>query len=256
MFDSPELMTHVRVTSEGEISFPLLGKLEVGGLTPQELQKLIRQQLIAGDFVKDPQVAVFVTEYASQTAYVIGEVSKPGSYPLVGEHRLFELISAAGGFSPRAGKSITITRQASPDSPQVIHFSRHPNLAIENIEIEAGDTINVGQAGVVYVVGNVLHPGGFLLEGDVQLSVIQALALAAGAKPGAAMKNARVVRTTEKGKQQIHVNLNKILASKNDDVILQDQDILYVPNSALRSGLNRGTDAAVQATVGAAIYRW
>ena len=111
----------------------------------------------------------------------------------------------------------------------MIRFSRHPNLAIENIEIEAGDTINVGQAGVVYVVGNVLHPGGFLLEGDVRLSVIQALALAAGTKPGAAMKNARIVRTTAQGKQQIHVNLNKILASKNDDVILQDQDIVYVP---------------------------
>ncbi len=70
------------------------------------------------------------------------------------------------------------------------------------------------------------------------------------------MKNARIVRLTEQGKQQIHVNLNKILASKNDDVILQDQDILYIPNSVLRSGLNRGTDAAVQATIGAAIYRW
>ncbi len=133
VFDSPELTSHVRVTSDGEISFPLLGKLQVGGLTPQELQNLIRQQLIVGDFVKDPQVAVFVVEYANQAVYVIGEVGKPGSYPLVGEHRLFELISAAGGFSPRAGKSITITRQTSPDSPQVIRFSRHPDLAVENI---------------------------------------------------------------------------------------------------------------------------
>lgn len=256
VFDSPELTTLTRVTNEGEISLPLIGKLHVGGLTPQEVQNLIRQQLITGQFVKDPQVTVFVTEYANQAIYVLGEVNRPGAYPLVGDHRLFELISAAGGFSPRAGKTITITRHASPDSPQVIGFSRHPNLAVENIEIAAGDTINVGQAGVIYVVGNVLHPGGFLLEGDQQLSVIQALALAAGSRPGAAMKRARIVRTTAQGPQQIAVNLNKILAFKDSDVILQDQDILYIPNSALRTGLNRGTDAAVQATVGAVIYRW
>ncbi len=256
VFDSPELTTHARVTSGAEISFPLLGKLHVGGLTPLEVQNLIREQLIAGDFVKDPQVEVFVTEYANQAIYVLGEVTKPGAYPLVGDHRLFDLITAAGGFSPRAGKTITITHHENPSSPQVIRFSRHPNLAADNIEIAAGDTINVGQAGVVYVVGNVQHPGGFLLDGDQQLSVIQALALAAGSRPGAAMKNARIVRTTAQGQQQVVVNLSKILASKSPDVILQDQDILYVPNSVLRSSLNRGTDAAVQATVGAAIYRW
>jgi polysaccharide export outer membrane protein len=256
VFESPELTTQARVTSEGEISFPLLGKLHVGGLTPQEVQNLIREQLVAGNFVKDPQVAAFVTEYANQSIYVFGEVSRPGAYPVVGDHRLFELISAAGGFSPRAGKTITVTRRVSPDSPEVIHFSRHPNLAVDNIEITAGDTINVGEAGVVYVVGNVLHPGGFLLDGDQQLTVIQALALAAGARPGAAMKNARIVRMTAQGRQQIPVNLNKILTSKNTDVMLQDQDILYVPNSIIRSGLSRGADAAVQASIGAAIYRW
>jgi polysaccharide biosynthesis/export protein len=256
VFDSPELTTHTRVTSGGQISFPLLGNLRVGGLTPQETQNLIRAQLMKGDFVKNPQVAVFVAEYADQAVYVLGEVSKPGAYPLVGDHRLFEFISAAGGFSPRAGKTITITRHAGSDSPQVIRFSRQPNLAIDNVEIASGDTINVGQAGVVYIVGNVLHPGGFLLDGDQQLSVIQALALAEGAKPGTAMKSARIVRSTPQGRQNIAVDLNKVLASKSPDLFLQDQDILYIPSSAIRSGFNRGIDAAVQATVGAAIYRW
>jgi polysaccharide export outer membrane protein len=256
VFDSPELTTHTRVSSGGEISFPLLGKLAVGGLTPQETENLIRDQLVKGDFVKDPQVAVFVAEYANQSVYVLGEVSKPGAYPLVGDHRLFELISAAGGFSPRAGKTITITRQASSDSPRVIRFSRQPNLAVDNVEIAPGDTINVEQAGVVYVVGNVLHPGGFLLDGDRPLSLIQALALAEGTKPGTAMKSARIVRTTPEGRQKIGVDLTKVLASKSPDLFLQDQDILYVPSSALRSGFNRGIDVAVQATVGAAIYRW
>ena len=256
VFDSPELTTRTRVTSGGEISFPLLGKLAVGGLTPQETENLIRDQLVKGDFVKDPQVAVFVAEYANQAVYVLGEVSKPGAYPLVGDHRLFELISAAGGFSPRAGKTITITRHASPDSPQAIRFSRQPNLAADNVEIAPGDTINVEQAGVVYVVGNVLHPGGFLLDGDRQLSLIQALALAEGTKPGTAMKSARIVRTTPQGRQKIAVDLSKVLASKSPDLTLQDQDILYVPSSAFRSSFNRGIDATVQATVGAAIYRW
>jgi polysaccharide export outer membrane protein len=256
VFDSPDLVARVRVSSEGEISFPLLGKLRASGMTPQEFQDLIRDQLMKRDFVKDPQVAVFVLEYANQVVYVLGEVAKPGAYPVVGSHRLFDFISAAGGFTPLAGKSIKVTTQAHPESPVVARFSRALNVSADNIEIGIGDTIVVEQAGVIYVVGNVMHPGGFLLDSDQRLTVMKALALAAGTSPGASMKGARLIRATPQSRQEIPFDLSKVMASKAPDLVLQDQDILYVPNSAMRSGLNRGVEAAIQASVGAAIYRW
>ncbi len=256
VFDSPELTARVRVTSDKDVSLPLLGKLYVGGMTPQQVQNRIQEELVRGDFVKEPQVTVFVAEYADQAVYVLGEVNKPGVYPVMGSHRVFDFISAAGGFGPRAGRSVIVTRRSQPNSPEIVHVSRDPNTTAENSEIGSGDTIFVGQAGLVYVVGDVKRSGGFLLDSDESLTVMQALALAEGVNPTASLKGARLVRTTEQGRQEITLDLGKILHSKLPDPVLQDRDVLYVPSSATRTTLQRGFEAAMQTAVGAAIYRF
>lgn len=256
VFSSPELTARVRVTSEGEISFPLLGKVHVSGMMPQQAQDLIREGLIKGEFVKDPQVAVFVLEYANQVVYVLGEVAKPGAYPVMGPHQLFDFISVAGSFTPRAGKAITITRQGHSDAPEVIPFSHDPNANGINPQVNAGDTIYVGQAGVVYVVGDVARPGGFVLYPADKLTVMKAMALAEGTRPTAKLNGARLVRTTAKGREEIPIDLKKIYQAKAADRELQDQDVIYVPGSAVRAATGRGMDAVLQTAVGAAIYRW
>lgn len=253
VFDSPDLTVRARVNSSGTISFPLLGALAVGGLTPEETQKSIEEQLADKDLVKNPQVSVFVLEYANQAVYVLGEVNRPGAYPVMGSHRLFDFISAAGGLTNRAGRSITITSRGA-NSPKTVHIAHDPDFKAGNPEVEVGDTIYIGQAGLVYVVGDVQHPGGFLMDSGEKLTVMQALALAQGARPTAALGKARLVRTTDQGRDEIPLDLGKIFASQANDIQLQDQDIVYVPNSAARSGLRRALEAAVQAAVGVTIY--
>lgn len=254
VFDAPELTTRTRVNSDGAISFPLLGSLKVDGSTPEQLQALIESELKRRDLVKSPQVTVFIAEYANQAVFVLGEVNRPGAYPVMGSHRLFDLVSAAGGFSARAGRSITITRRGAT-TPEIIRMGRDPDFAAGNPEVHAGDTIYVAQAGLVYVVGDVAHPGGFLIDAGEKLTLLQALALAQGVQSTASLKGTRLVRTTEHGRQEIAVDLKKVLALQVPDPTLQDQDIIYVPNSASRTGFRRGIEAALQAVVGVAIYR-
>jgi polysaccharide export outer membrane protein len=255
VFASSELTTRVRVPSDGDISFPLLGKLHVSGMMPGEVQDLIREQLMKRDFVKDPQVSVFVLEYAAQAVYVLGEVTRPGAYPVMGSHQLSDFISVAGGFTLRAGKTITVTRQEHAEAPDVIQFSRAPNVSGVNPQVNAGDTIYVGQAGLVYVVGDVTRPGGFVLDSDQKLTVMKVMALAEGTKPTASMKGAMLVRVTTRGREEIPIDLRKIFRAKAADIELQDQDIVFVPKSTARIAANRSLDA-VQAVAGAAIYRW
>lgn len=254
VFASAELSTRVRVPGDGEISFPLLGKLYVTGATPEEVQDMIRAQLMARHLVKDPQVSVFVLEYAAQSVYVLGEVVKPGAYPVIGSHQLSDLISVAGGFTPQAGKTVTITRQSHAAAPETFHFSRAPNTH-ENPQVNAGDTIYVGQAGLVYVVGDVIRPGGFILDTDQKLTIMKVMALAQGTRPTASLKGAQLIRVTSSGRQQIPLDLRKIFRAKAEDRELQDQDIIFIPTSTARAMTTRGLDAA-QSVAGVAIYRW
>jgi polysaccharide export outer membrane protein len=254
VFEVPELMTRVRVNSEGLIGLPLIGKLAVGGLSPDQAEAAIRQKLMDSNLVKDPQVAVFVAEYANQAVYVLGEVTRPGAYPVLGAHRLFDFISAAGGLTPRAGTSIRVKRSAD-DTQLLIRFSKASEFPEDNPEISAGDTIVVAPAGIVYVVGNVLKPGGFLLDRDERMTILQALALAEGLKPNSSLNAARLIRKTDQGREEIRVNLKEILNSSSEDLTLKDEDILYVPDSAARTAAKRGLEGIVQTAIGIAIYR-
>ncbi len=256
VFDSPDLATRVRVGSSGEITFPLLGKLLVGGMTPQAVQNLIRDRLVAADLVKDPQVAVFVEEYTNQGVFILGEVTKPGVYPLMGSHQLFDFISAAGGFTPVAGKSIVITRHSNPLTPEIVRFSRDPNFAAGNPQIEAGDTVYVGKADVVYVVGDVNKPGGYLMVSDQNMTVMEAIATAEGTKFTAAVGSVRLIRKTNEGRTETALNIKEIFELKSADPVLHNQDIIYIPRSGAKVGLQSFLTYGVSAAVGAAIYRF
>ncbi len=256
VFDSPELATRVRVGSNGEITFPLIGKLAIAGMTPLQVQDLIRQRLILENLVKDPQVSVFVSEFANQAVFILGEVTRPGAYPLIGSHRLFDLISEAGGFTARAGRSIIITRRAAPQMPENIRFVRDPDFSAGNPAIDAGDTVYVRRAGVFYVVGDVIKPGGFLMDAEDEVSVMQALATAEGTKPTAALGSVRLLRKTGQGRVETTINIKQIVRSEGAEPALHDQDILYVPRSAAKVAVESFLTYGVAAAVGAAIYRF
>jgi len=177
----------------------------------------------------------------------VGEVNRPGTYPAIGERRLFDLISAAGGFTEKAGRVVTIEHHGDPGQKVELQLSSN-NLTEdtqENVDVYPGDLIIVSRAGIVYVVGDVQRPAGFLVSEDNALSVLKALALAGGGTRTAALNKARVLRQTPNGVQEIPVSLKKILYAKAPDVALVKGDILFIPGSAAKAAAYRTAEAAV-----------
>jgi polysaccharide export outer membrane protein len=245
VFGVPELSTKTRISGSGDVYLPLIDYVHVADLTTDEAQDLIQKRLDDGGFVRSPHVSIFVDESASQTITVLGEVVRPGPYAVIGERHLFDVISSAGGLTDKAGRNVTIVHRDNPD--QQVHLQLSSNLAEDtqnNVDVFAGDTIIVSRAGIVYVVGDVNHPSGFLIE-DSSLTVLKALALAGGNTRTSALNKTRILRQTPNGIQEIPINLKKVLYAKAPDVPLTKGDILFIPGSAGKAAAYRTADAAV-----------
>jgi polysaccharide export outer membrane protein len=253
IFDTPELTQRVRVNSDGKITLALIGELSVLGVSPDKLAGLIASKLIDGKFMKDPQVSVFVTEYAGQMAYVTGEVARPGAYALLRSHRLLDLISVAGGLTSRAGNTVTIARGKDVAQPIRVDL-KDKDESRNNPEILPGDSITVGQTGIAYVLGDVNRPGGFMLDRRTTLSVVQALALAEGTKSSAALGKALLIRTTQGNRQVTQLNLKAMLKSQSPDLLLEGGDVIFVPGSLTR-GMGKTSIEVIMSSAGlAAVY--
>jgi polysaccharide biosynthesis/export protein len=246
VYNVSELSTKARVSGEGNLYLPLVDYVHVGGLTADQAQALIQRKLSDGGFVKNPHVSLLVQEYASQGASVLGEVARPGIYPVLGEQRLFDVISAAGGFTEKAGQSVTVTHRNQPDKPVMVPLARNATDSPQgNIPVFPGDTIVVRKGDVVYVVGEVGRPSGFLMDGG-HLTVLQAIALAGGTTRIAKLSGARILRKGPAGITETTVELKRILEAKSPDVAMQADDILFVPTSAAKAAAGRTLDAVMQ----------
>jgi len=295
VLEAPEFNRVVRVSDDGVISLALLGSIQAAGLTPQELQRVLEDRL-RQTYMNDPQVGVFVQEMKSHPVSVIGAVEKPGVYQIRNAKTLIEILSMAQGLATDAGDSVVVVRHPgdptnvayatlietrSPTSsdtpPQVasnsvstdsveegIHISLKELLDSSdpsaNLMVYPGDTVKVSRAGIVYVVGQVHKPGGFLLKTNENISVLQAIALAEGLAPNAKGSEARIFQPASTGTpKETPINLDKILAGKAPAVFLKPNDVLFVPNSAGKEALHvleQSTAGIVGAIGGAAIYRW
>jgi len=247
VFGVPDLSTKARISGSGDVYLPLIDYVHVADLTVDEAQELIQKRLEDGGFVRGPHVTIFVNESASQAITMVGEVMRPGAYPGIGERRLFDLISAAGGLTEKAGRIITIEHRGDPDKKVEIQLASN-NLAEDtkdNVDVYPGDLIIVSRSGIVYVVGDVQRPSGFLVSEDTALSVLKALALAGGGTRTAALNKSRIIRQTPNGLQEIPIRLKKILYAKAPDVALMKGDILFVPGSGAKAAGYRTVDAAV-----------
>jgi polysaccharide export outer membrane protein len=254
MFGTQDFNSDFRVSSSGDISLPPLGVVHVAGLSTSEAEKLIERQLVEGGFYREPRISVFEKEYVTQGVSILGEVKNPGVYPLLADRPLLDLLSQAGGLTANASKTISITH-AGQGTPSVVTLSRDPELAAaSNPTILPGDTIVVATAGVVYVIGEVNKPGGFVMN-DNQLTVLQALALAGGNSPMASLDKAQIVRQVKGAREAVPISVKKILNGRDKDVRLQAEDILFIPGSTGKNALSHGVQAILQAAVGVAIYR-
>jgi polysaccharide export outer membrane protein len=255
VFDTPEVSTKLRVDETGEVTLPLAGVLPVTGLTAEQAGRAIEARFRDTDVLKDPHVSVTILEYATQGVTVLGEVKNPGVYPLLGGHGLLDLISTAGGLTTSAGKAVTVNHRADPNHPVIVNVDSKPgSSAALNVSVWPGDTIVVSHAGIVYVLGDVGKAGGFLIENNDRLTVLQAIALAQGTNRTASLNHTKLIRKTGTGHEELPMPLKQILADKAPDQMLADGDILFVPSSAAKNAL-RDLEAILPSAAGASIYR-
>jgi len=239
----------VRVSDSGSIVVPLISEVRVRGLTVAQAAQLIASRFSAGGFFNDPQVSVVQKEYATQGISVLGEVQKPGIYPLLGSHTLLQAVSAAGGTTTKAGNDVRIIHADRPNESQHVDLSS----ATSSVTLAPGDTIVVSKAGIVYVVGDVKQPTGIVMESS-GLTVLKAIAMAQGTNPTASLNKAKLIRTGPSGHLEIPLSLTKILSNKAEDLPLQAEDVLFIPNSAAKSAARRSLEAILQTATGVAIY--
>ena len=251
----PDFSPKLRVDQQGAITLPYAGLLPVGGMTAEEAAlRAIEERFREKDILKDPHVSITVLEYATQGVTVLGEVKNPGVYPLLGTHGVLDLISAAGGVTPTAGKAVTLTHREDPSHPEIVNVDNKPgSTSAFSVDVRPGDTIVVSHAGIVYVLGDVGKPGGFLIENTDRLTVLQAVALAQGTNRTASLDHTKLIRKTSAGHVEMPVPLKKILADKSADQMLADGDILFIPSSGPKNAL-RDVESILPSAAGAAIY--
>ncbi len=237
VFQVDELSQTVRVSEDGSITLPLLGRVMVEGLTQEGVvQKLTA--LLQAKYVKNPQVTIFIKEYKNQQVAVIGAVEKAGSYELVGRKNLLQIISMAGGFSETAGNEVFILREG-PDGVTSTVAIDLKDLLVNgnqklNIPIEPNDVINVpvDREIKVFVMGRVTKPGAVTAKLSEGVTLLQAIADAGGLAEGAKESAITITRKDKTGKEQkIKVNLKDIIKGKKKDILLQEGDVVFVPES-------------------------
>jgi len=253
VYNVPELTTKARIGNSGDLYLPLVDYVHVADLTTEEAQTLIQRRLEDGGFVRSPHVTIFVDEANSQGVTVLGEVSKPGIYPDVGDRKLYEIISEAGGFTASAARKVAIIRRNQPEAIQVVLPRNLSEDLTGNVDVLPGDTVTVPKAPIIYVVGDVGRPSGLLVDNG-SLTVLQALALAGGTNRTAKMGGARIIRKSPAGMTETHLELKKMLEAKSPDVSLQADDILFVPVSGARLAASRTLEAALTLATTVSIY--
>jgi polysaccharide export outer membrane protein len=255
VYGAPDLSTHTRVENDGKILLPLVGFISVAGDTSSQAGRKIEDSLRQASLVKNPRVAVYVKEYSAAGISVAGQVNKPGVYSALGPHRLFDILQAAGGPSEKAASGVTISHRDDPEHPITVNFSKDPGqMARNNIELQPGDTVVVPEAGVVYVLGEVGKPGGYVMNSSGGVTVLQVVAAAGGPTRLASYSGVKIIRRTSDGLKELPVPLKPLLQAKVADVPVQAGDILYVPNSRAKSTLASAT-SLINSAGQTALYR-
>ncbi len=289
VLEAAELDRAPRVSASGEISLGLVGTVRAAGLTTRELEIVI-EELLRQHYIKEPHVSVQVRDIQSHPISVFGAVKKPGVFQVRGPRTVVEMLSMAEGLDIDAGETVIVEHLGSSAVSPAIAVTKSASaletastapaatsstadiagtVAIDlkkllgtgdpalNVLVYPGDVVKVPRADLVYVVGEVGKPGGFELKTNESVSVLQAIALAQGLTHTSSSSHSRIIRTNaDTGERlEIPINLNRVLAGKIADPILEPRDIVFVPNSTTRMALYKGMDAAISIGSGVAIYR-
>jgi polysaccharide biosynthesis/export protein len=271
ILDAPELEQHARVTDSGEV--PLLAgpKVKIGSMTPEQAAEAIGKALVDQHYLVNPKIAVTVEQYATQNVSVLGEVKLPGVYPVTTAKTVAEVLAFAGGLLPDADRSIVIQRHGtgelityySSNSPTKFPDSSAPGVKPANASVlrerdtmvYPGDILRVSRAELVFAIGDFNRPGGFpIINNDSQLTVLQLVAMAGGARPTARLGQVRLVRKGSDGKlEDLKLSLGEMEKGKKPDMVLQANDVLYVPFSFGKNAAMGAVSIAAAATNASAV---
>jgi polysaccharide export outer membrane protein len=257
VFDEPDMSGQFRVDPNGNAVLPLVGAVHVAGDTLFEAQDKIQQSLKTSGMLKNPQVTLDIAEYASTMVTVLGEVNSPGRLQMLAPHTLLDVIAFAGGETQLAGGVVNVRHEQDGKTQTITYeYGRNSNGdAIVDVMVHDGDTVIVPRAGIVYVLGQVTRPGGFLMQEDGKLNAAQAISMAMGTTLLASTKHVRVIRRKPDGTYvQFELSYKDMVKGKIAPPQLQAQDIVYVPNSTIKTTLT-DVQGVLTAASQAAIYR-
>jgi polysaccharide export outer membrane protein len=263
----------LQISGDGYFSAPMIGRVHAAGLTVVQLESELVTKL--STYIERPQVTVLVADYRSQPVSVVGAVATPGIVQLRGQKTLLQVVSLAGGLRADSGNTVTVSREIGSGKPPLPNSTPDPTGRFSvaqinlrdvmdaktpqnNVVIESGDVISVPRAQMVYVIGEVERPGGYVLNDRDSLSLLQALSLAGGMKPTASPKKARVLREQEGKSERAELpnNVRNILAGNAPDMALHAEDILFIPNNVPKSAGLRTLEAAISVGTGLAVWRF
>ncbi len=238
IFEAPELNTEARVSARGYITLPLLGPVEIKGLTASEAEQKI-EDLYRRKYLQDPHVTIFVKEQYAAKITLLGAVNKPGTYDYPSRQRLLDVLAMCGGLSDKAGKIVQVRRKIKgKDRPEVYLVDLDELIrkgrAELNIPIYGGDVIFVPEGGVVYVDGAVRKPGMYPIKG--RMTVQEAIIAAGGFSSIADESSIKLIRVDDRGKREVlKISLNELQQGKARDLFVQDRDVVFVETNEIEA---------------------
>jgi polysaccharide export outer membrane protein len=257
VFDEPDMSGQYRVGPTGNVVLPLVGAIRVTGDTLAQAELKIQDSLKSGGILKNPQITLDITQYAPTLVSVLGEVNSPGRLQMLAPHNLLDVLTFAGGETQLAGGVVEVRHeQDGTVETTPYHYGRNSNGdSIASVMVHDGDTVIVPRAGIVYVLGQVTRPGGFLMQEDGKLDAAQAISMAQGTTLLASTKHILIIRRKPDGTYvQFELSYRDMVRGKVAPPQLQPQDIVYVPNSRIKTAFT-DLQSVITSLSTATIYR-
>ncbi|HEV2645712.1 MAG TPA: polysaccharide biosynthesis/export family protein [Acidobacteriaceae bacterium] len=235
VFLQSDYVATTRIDADGNVNLPLIGSVNLKGLTVREAQALIADRLESGGFYAHPEVIMQVLDTVNGTALVTGEMH--ANVPVASERSLKDILLTAGGLPPTASHTVKIVRAGLPD-PIVVELGT--DLAASqtaNIAVHPHDIIQISRASVVYVLGAFARQGSVALDQSSPLTLLQLAALSGGVGFEARNSGLSIVRTVGTDRKVIQVDLKKIRDGKSPDPVLQANDIVFLPTDKMKAAI-------------------
>ncbi len=266
VLDAPEFTRQIRVSASGMIRMPLVEKpIRAAGNTAFQLEVEIARALIDAGLLRTPAVTVTLIDLQSKPVSVSGAVRNPNVFQAARPVTLVEALSSAGGLSETAGQELIVSipeRDGEPANVTRVPIKQlleNPESPY-NLKLRGGEDIRVLTAGRVYILGAVTRPGTVLVNSDEPLTLLRALAMAGGTTPTASSKVILLRQSRDsQQKQEMALNLKKLMKRETPDLTLDSNDVLFIPDSSMKrlrdSSLTSALTSFAYATAGLLVWR-